>query len=802
MKKKVVKRSTGKLLSVLLVTAMLFSLAGCGKSKQSTTTVMDKEHVYSYEEVTLPVQLDDMRGIFCRNDRIYYVGTKYEEMTNTYLCSTAMDGSDAQNVVLKTGFEVERPDYSEEEGEAGTDEDAEIMPRVQAEEDVATEEAVEEDVATVEPVVDLATDKYVNIWMNSMVMDAKANLVANVEIYSEYTDENGEYVSESKMCLFCWNPQGEVLWSVDLREGLSEDDYLYVSSLFFDKEGLLWVYGNNRILVYDAQGNPVRSEKFAEEFNGTLYQTRAGELFILGWDSNGNKQVMRKIDKNTLQLGEAEAYPEAMYNYGIQIEGDKYDFILSDSTSIYSYNLGDAEPVELMDTIDSDLSSTGLSYVCLLSDTEFLAVYNDVSDWSIHVARFTKVPADQVKEKNTLLLASMYIDSDVRSRVVAFNKTNDTYRIQLKEYWRYSTDEDYMAGYTQLNNDIIAGKMPDILLVDSSMPFDSYVAKGLIADLYPLLDKDAELNKEDFLENILDAFSVDGKLYQLVPAFQVSSVVAKSSIVGDRTGWNMQEFKEVMDSLPEGAASFNDMTKSGILYLGLMMTRDEYIDKSTGKCSFDSQSFIDLLNYANEFPKEIDSSVYDDDNYWMQMESAYRENRTVLMNRYLASYYDFNRMEQGDFGEKVSLIGFPTENRNGNAIIANMSMALSAKSKNLEGAWEFVRYYLTDEYQSEIQYQFPIRKDALKVKEQEAQERPYWENEDGSKEYYDDTYYINGVEIIIQPMSAERAAEFTEFLGSLSLVGTYDDNMMNIVNEEAEAFFAGQKTAEEVAGII
>lgn len=397
----------------------------------------------------------------------------------------------------------------------------------------------------------------------------------------------------------------------------------------------------------------------------------------------------------------------------------------------------------------------------------------------------------------------MYVDYDIKARIVEFNKNNDTYRIQLKEYNMYWNPEDYMAGYTRLNNDIISGKMPDILLVDSSMPFDSYIAKGLIVDLYPFLAADEELSKEDFLANILDAFSVKGKLYELVPEFQVQSLVGKTSLVGERAGWDMQEFQEFIDSMPEGMQSFREVSRNEILNSILMITKDEYIDSASGKCSFDSDEFIRLLEFANQFPEEFDYSVFDQEDYWEKRESDYREDRVALMPVYLSRYYDFNRIQKGDFGEDVTLIGYPSKSRNGSAIRANSrTFAMAAKSGSQEGAWEFLRYYLTDEYQDQVTYCFPIKKTALQKLEKEATERPYWENEDGTKEYYDDTYYINGVEIIMEPMTAEEAAEFTQFLSGLTLVGEYDTSMIDIVMEEAAAYFEGQKSAQDVASII
>ncbi len=798
---------------VLLSFVMAASLTGCGGNSKNKTvaSVMDKEHVYSYEELELPVQLDDVRGIFYRNDRIYTIGVKYEDSQNTYLCSTALDGTDGKSVLLRTGFEPETSDttlteepteetVSEEEA---AEEDSDTGTDKEASGDTASdaETVAEEDI--MDAPAEMENQDYIYIWVNNITMDVNAVLYGIAEISRDYENENGEYVSESKLFLMSWSPEGEILWSKDLQEGRGEDEYFYVNNMFTDKDGILWLCGNSEIQAYDAQGNQVKQTKLPEELNGSMYADREGELFLLSWNQDYTRQTLKEMDKNSMTFGPEKEFPANLYNYGMTAEGSKFDLLLTDTSSVYGYNVGDAEPTELMDTIDSDLDATGVNYVCLIDDTHLVASYNDPIEWNCRIAVFTKVPPEEVKEKTPITLAGMYINGEMRSRVVQFNKSNDTYRIQLKEYRTYSTSEDYMAGYTQLNNDIIAGKVPDILLIDETMPFDSYMAKGLIADLYPLLEKDEELKKEDYLENILDAFTIDGKLYQLVPSFQVWAVLGKTSILGERTGWNMQEFKELVDSLPEDTHAFsNDMTRDTLLSMGLMMTRNEYIDSQSGQCYFDSQGFIDFLEFVNTFPAEFDSSVYDDENYWQQQESAYREDRVILNTRYFSSYNDFNREEKGSFGEDVTLIGFPTEGKNGNAIMPSLNLALSAKSASLDGAWEFVRYYLTDEYQDQLDYQFPIKKSALEKKEKEATDRPYWLNEDGSKEYYDDYYYINDMEIKLDPMTAEEAAEFTEFLKSLSLVGSYDQSMMDIVTEEAAAYFEGQKTAQDVAGII
>lgn len=71
----------------------------------------------------------------------------------------------------------------------------------------------------------------------------------------------------------------------------------------------------------------------------------------------------------------------------------------------------------------------------------------------------------------------------------------------------------------KLNTEIMAGKGPDFLLLDG-LPADSYVEKGVLADLTPYL---AELEKEEkILPNIKESFTADGKICMIPAAMTVS----------------------------------------------------------------------------------------------------------------------------------------------------------------------------------------------------------------------------------------------------------------------------------------
>ena len=76
------------------------------------------------------------------------------------------------------------------------------------------------------------------------------------------------------------------------------------------------------------------------------------------------------------------------------------------------------------------------------------------------------------------------------------------------------------------------------------------------------------------------------------------------------------------------------------------------------------------------------------------------------------------------------------------------------------------------------------------------------ENEDGTKEEYDDYFYMNGEEIKLDPLSQEQVERIVGFILSVDKCYYYNESIMNIINEEMDAFYTGQKTAQEVAKTI
>src|SRR5699024_11484299 len=93
-----------------------------------------------------------------------------------------------------------------------------------------------------------------------------------------------------------------------------------------------------------------------------------------------------------------------------------------------------------------------------------------------------------------------------------------------------------------------------------------------------------------------------------------------ASVVGDRTSWTLQDLMDAKASMGDNVSIFGEYdTKSGVLYSCLSHAIDSFIDWEARTCSFDSQEFIDMLNFANQFLKEFNYEDYD----WETSESEF-----------------------------------------------------------------------------------------------------------------------------------------------------------------------------------
>ena len=760
-----------RLLALALIAVLCLTCFACQNTAEPVMT--KPEHVFKSTQLATPEGVSEV-GSFCSDGtRLYMIGSNYGDESNGYQYSSAlysmnMDGSDVQKLSLP---------------------------------------------------IDLGYTENSSTYVMSMTASNVGKVWIAIENYNyDYSDENNP-VYENKYLIYCLDAQGNELYSIDISKDFGdENDYYYINSMSASPDGHLYICSNSMLMVYDPDGKymfNIETDNYIEN----VVVTADGNVLVLTYLDGG--YVLAPVDLASKKLAE-ETYslPGQSYSYSLA-GGSENGVLLRNSYAIFDYNYTTGELKEIFNFINSDLDTNEVNSLVYIGNNQFAASSWDENYTKNTLNLYTEVPADQIVEKIQLTLAVTNNNYQMRSAVIAFNKSNDLYRITINDYSQYATEENYNAGVERLNSDIVSGKVPDLIMITSDLSYESYVSKGVLYDMNKLFEQDEELSRDDYLTNILDALSSDGKLCRIAPFISVQTLLGHASQVGQRTSWTIQELKELMEANPDITNVMGSYTtRDTILTYGVMYSMNTFVDRDTGKCDFDGQTFIDLLEFANTFPAEISfdsGSVIGAassalavaageiavNGTYVSEASLVKQGKQLLYNAYLSdirSYQEYKFLFDGD----VAFIGFPGDGTtNGSIVSTDYEIAISSKANSIDGAWAFVKYLIGDANQtSDNAWSLPIKLSALDKMAQKAMEKPYYTDQDGNKVEYDSTYWLDGKEYTLDPLTQEDIDFVMNYLKSLDNLFFYDADLMKIINEEVAYFFNGQKTAQEVATII
>lgn len=154
----------------------------------------------------------------------------------------------------------------------------------------------------------------------------------------------------------------------------------------------------------------------------------------------------------------------------------------------------------------------------------------------------------------------------------------------------------------------------------------------------------------------------------------------------------------------------------------------------------------------------------------------------------------------------MTCIGYPTTSGNGNMITSGSELlGICSKSDNKDIAWEFMKTLLQEDYQRDQWMGFPVLESVLQEKYDKAMEVIYYTDENGEKvEEPHTTWGWNGVNFEIYAATKEEIDELDALIRSLDTfaVSVYDEQVFEIIQEEATYYFEGAKSAKDVADVI
>ncbi|MDO5133558.1 MAG: extracellular solute-binding protein [Eubacteriales bacterium] len=608
-----------------------------------------------------------------------------------------------------------------------------------------------------------------------------------------YDEKTGDF--SNSICGL--DADGKTLWEKKIKAG---EEY-YVRGMASNDKATL-VYSETDMRVFDNKDGAEKSVDIpVDDLYGDVCRSKDGDLLLVG--INDSEMMAWSLDVDAASFKKTGMSVKGFYGTGVYTGGGTgYDLYTTKDDGVYGLSLDGSEPVKILDYIASDLMIENIQKCAAISPENVLVIYYDTEDDSSRAITLRKSDAAAAAAKTTLTLGCTFLDTDLRKAVINFNKTNSKYKIKVTEYpYEEQSDGEYQSS---LNTEIAAGNVPDMLCVSSDMPIQSYASKGLFEDLEPLFSKDAEISKNEYLMNVIDAFRIDGKMYFVTPGFSMMGLMGKQKDFSDTKGVTVSLLEKLIKEKGLGYdQALGVASRDSVMMMSMYFAMNQFVDWDKGTCSFDSDAFIDLLEFAQKFPKTINYDTLD----WEKMDAGMREGKQLVRDVYLTDFGTYMSERYGYIGEEVAFMGYPGNGENGPALQETISIAMSHNSVDQEGCWQFMRTLYLDDFQNSIEYTFPVSKKALKqLAEKEMNPETYKYTDENGKEVEEiidsNSVFLNGKEIEVPVATQKDIDEVMHLLETADTPVTMDTNISNIINEETGAFFNGQKSAKETAEII
>lgn len=748
---------------ISIISILAFSLASCGRIKtgEDITEEADTDFVYTAEYHALDSGVS-LSGICSDGKNFYYSIHEYDEEAEKSLnfiyridtCADAGKGS-IPSLVVTT------PVVTEENGNTLYRflSDMEVIPSASGSSLVCLE--------AVSEIINTETYETKESWALS-VIDA----------------EDGSLLSKRDLTGISGLP--------DTR---SSPHFLEA-----DREGNIYLAWEKQILVFTKELEPFFSVPAPAD--AQIWSMGAGKDGLVyyaslsvstqGIELNRLNPVKKDTDKtcreNILSLNGCGIAP-----------GLQKGVLLSGSLGIVEYDPDSQSKTPVLDWTFLEIPVDFIRFYTPLEDGRILVLTEDLTSEfpQYELIYLTKTPSCEVTEKEVITLGLMKSDSELNHYLVDFNKRNSQYRIRVMEYDTGDREKDI----TRFYNDITAGNGADIFNLQD-LDRKVLAEKGLLEDLNSYLENDPELEKKDYFSSVLDAYTIDGKLYSIPGCFSIDTVIGKTLDVGSRPGWALKDLISLAESKSESTQLFCYYTKNTVLLSTLVRYNlASFIDRTTGECHFDSENFIQVLEFADRFGQK----EYQPEESTSDTVTKIRNGQLLLLETGISSVQDY-QMCAAMFDEPITFIGYPSTDGTGSVIRSQISLAVNSKSQKKEGAWQFIRSFLTPEaYEKSAvsSFGFPTLISAYD-KQNEAYMKPeYYTDENGEQiELSKGRLSLNDFSIDLYAATQEDIHKITDLISGCNKSYEYDEQLLKIITEEAQPYFEGQKTAQEAACII
>ncbi len=649
-----------------------------------------------------------------------------------------------------------------------------------------------------------------SVSMHDYTVDEEQNIYAVVS-ENRYSGIN---VSESKELLCRYGADGQPGYRMPL-------DGAKVNGMVPYGSGSLLLLTEDEIRKIDADGNVAERVSIEEYRSGRdivserLYGEPGGRIYYVIYYIDATWEVMELVAEGGMRLREVQGFVwKNNVDTNIQgcHDGDLYFTLHSDDT-LYLFDGEEGAARKVLRWEDSDIFNSSVEQLWPAGEDGILAhcLSNNGNsgsreEWYLLV----RTPVEELPEKELVVLASFSPDLDLRSAVVEYNRQSERYHCIIEQYGHVPGTGDDTGASIRLDAALLSSSPPDILDL-WSVDIYKYAEKGVLEDLSPYIEGSGTVRREDFLDGVLEGYTIGGSLVCVPTRFGLNTIVGRDSQTGLLEGWGIEDVYTLMESHPE----MTELVSSGFRRLDgpeggraegkgrdYMLKEffpayylERFVDWEAGECSFDSGEFRELLLWLEGHVEKEQPETAIGGTTWV---SDYVPEDALLMEARGVEFDDLLQIEV-QIGGKARFLGFPTADGRGTAACRVMDkLGMVSHSLHKEGAWDFLEYFISRG--AEDSYYLPTQISLLRdMAEKAADPQPGMLTDHYSVRIGigDDVHEVDEFPQYLADALMEQI-EGMDFRPRSAA----EEQIIEIVAEEADIYYKGDKSLEDVTAVI
>ncbi len=524
------------------------------------------------------------------------------------------------------------------------------------------------------------------------------------------------------------------------------------------------------LLVLNTDGEKAYEVK-TEESIRDISLSKEGDVILVTENRSRYDYVLKTMNPKTGALSGNYALSDC---FGIA-EGAAKGVLVIDFTGVYDLDVGSGEKIWYMRWSGTSYSpniNSNFFYTFKISEDGGMEMLQGRTPQEDFYTVGIRIINPDEMDKIPLVFRVVYASSGLKLLVARFNQQSQEYHVFLQD----RNGEVYGDFVTRTDMEIATGKGPDMFEDDVVSDIYALAAKGALENLEPYFAQ-STIDRSDYYPAAFQNFDREEGLYSVGYEMCADTMYIREELTG---GSRQIELAALLDNMEryDGQMIFNstdDYTSDALLRYFFWISEDFYgmVDWEQKNCNFSGELWEKILRVSKEY-------------------GMTERNREWEEAAYPVSTWGFSSFAAYDAyatQEEMVMVGYPAED--GMASCLRMHhIAMNADSANKEGVWQFIRFLLEEENQKLVlsDHLLPVHAEVLSDSV----------NEDSGRDY---RTIIQGreVEVII---SQEMLDRFWECLDNAKLVPHRTEQVLAIVREEAELYFTGDKSIEEISDII